>query len=135
MIIKLSFGDNALSHYLETFCVGLRDKMFSYDDDMPDLSMMSLSEKISVLSKQIERYDELKEIRCTLMNPSNHFLRGSKEYRTICLEVKRLWGEYSKTCGMAMFTPDISIQYSLKEQWQNGEVVYYFTVYDRCIVQ
>lgn len=27
MIIKLSFGDNALSHYLETFCVGLRDKI------------------------------------------------------------------------------------------------------------
>ena len=69
------------------------------------------------------------------MRPENRFSQDSEEYKEICDEVKRLWDIFAEKVDMQRWTPSVSIQYSLNEKWENGEVVYYFTPYDKWITQ
>ena len=83
-----------------------------------------------------DKEKSLQKTRYHLMPPDNHFKRGSKEHKQIIEEVLRLWRIYAPTVEMENWgDPDISIQYELKEQWENGEATYYWTAYDVCITQ
>ena len=140
MIIRLSFGDNDITNYFEEFCKGLRDKMFTIDNaksyDITRENYDSVDSYCKALEEFWDKEQALKKTRYHLMNPENQFKRGSKEHKQIIEEVLRLWRIYAPTVDMENWgDPTVSIQYELKEQWENGEVTYYWTAYDICITQ
>ena len=137
MIIRLSFSDNDITNYFEEFCKGLRDKMFVTDEEWPKRQNYdSVDRYCQAWFDYDDRKKALYETRCYLMTPDNQFKKGSKEHRQICEEVLRLWRLYAPTVQMDNWgDPKVSIQYELKEQWENGEATYYWTAYDRCITQ
>ena len=137
MIIRLDLVENDFTQYLEEFCMGLRDKMFVMDKDEDPLkeNYDSIESYSQAIIDYLDRKNTLYKKRCHLMKPENHFKKGSKEYKEICDEVLRLWDIYAEAVDMYRWTPKVSIQYELKEQWENGEVVYYWTVYDKFITQ
>ena len=140
MIIRLSLGDNDFTHYLEDFANGLRNRMFNCDY-YPDFKepVRNDYENVNAYSDAIIKYlnDEKKydAERTKLMHPDARYKKGTASYRKICSEILRLWKIYANNHGMDRFTPDISIQHSFEEGWENGEVVCYFSAYDRCIVK
>lgn len=139
MIIRLSFGDNDITNYFEDFCKGLRNVMFtpehkSYEIERDDFD--SVEAYCEALNKAWDAEKALEETRYHLMNPDNHFKKGSKEHKQIQEEVLRLWRKFAPTVEMEDWgDPKVSIQYELKEQWENGEATYYWTAYDVCITQ
>ena len=140
MIIRLSFSDNDITNYFEEFCKGLRDKMFTMGNAKSYDIVRENYDSIDSYCKALEEFwDEeqaLKETRYHLMPPDNKFKQNSKEHKQIIAEVLRLWRIYAPTVEMEDWgDPDISIQYELKEQWENGEATYYWTAYDVCITQ
>lgn len=139
MIIRLTLVDNDFTGYLEEFCEGLRDKMFTMDGaksyDITRENYDSVESYCEALHDFWDREKALYETRCYLMKPDNKFKKGSKEHKQIIEEVLRLWKIYASTVDMERWTPNVSIQYELKEQWENGEVVYYWTPYDKFITQ
>ena len=140
MIIRLSFSDNDITNYFEEFCKGLRDKMFTMENaksyDVIRENYDSVDSYCKALEEFWDKEQALKETRYHLMNPENQFKRGSKEHKQIIEEVLRLWRIYAPTVDMESWgDPDVSIQYELKEQWENGEATYYWTAYDICITQ
>ena len=136
MIIRLTLGDNDFTSDLEDFCKRLRDRMFAFDEPCPDNNdYPGVEEYSQAIIDWLNRRKLADETRRYLMNPDNRFSKKNKEYHQICQEVKRLWIKFAKEIDMERFVPDISIQYSLDEKWENGEVVYYFTPYDRFITQ
>lgn len=140
MIIRLSFSDNDITNYFEDFCEGLRDKMFKMDNaksyDIVRENYDSVESYCKALNDFWDREKALYETRCYLMNPENQFKKGSKEHKQIIAEVLRLWRIYAPTVDMDNWgDPKVSIQYELKEQWENGETTYYWTAYDKCITQ
>lgn len=139
MIIRLSFGDNDITNYLEDFCKGLRNRMFTMEMKSYDIVKEDYDSVESYSGALMKFWDEekaLEKTRCYLMWPENQFKKGSKEHKQICAEVLRLWRQFAPTVEMEGWgDPDISIQYTLKEQWENGEATYYWTAYDVCITQ
>lgn len=137
MIICLTFADNDFSHYLENFCEGLRDRMFSfYEDEYPERTNFDFDlEYLKAATDFCKLERERRAKRVKLMRPENRFSQESEEYKEICDEVKRLWYTFAKKIDMQRWTPNVSIQYSFEEKWENGEVVYYFTPYDKWITQ
>lgn len=138
MIIRLSFSDNDITSYFEDFCKGLRNKMFVMDDnEWPTKENYDSVEAYSqAWFDYCDRKDTLYKTRCHLMSPDNQFKKGSSEHKQIIAEVLRLWRIYAPTVEMDDWgDPDVSIQYELKEQWENGEATYYWTAYDTCITQ
>ncbi len=136
MIIRMTFCDNDFTGYLEDFCIRLRDKMFKPICGYPKRENYSSVEEYS--RALIEVWDKEKaqnKTREKLMSVDNRFSTNSAEYKQICDEVIRLWKEFAKTCDMERWIPNVSIQYKLKEKWENGEVVYYWTPYDKFITQ
>jgi hypothetical protein len=133
----MTFAESDFSHYLEKFCEGLRDRMFAVNwDAYPDhSSFASPHEFFEAFDIFCKARNEMNEKRSKLMRPENRFSKDSEEYMEICNEVKRLWHEYAESVDMQRWAPDVSIQYSLEEKWENGEVVYYFTPYDKFITQ
>lgn len=139
MIIRMTFCDNDFTQYLEDFCVGLRDRMFN-----PKFSELrevnkddydSVEEYSQALIEAWDKQEAQQKTRERLMSVYNNFHTSSAEYKQICEEVIRLWKEFAKTCDMERWIPYVSIQYKLKEKWENGEVVYYWTPYDKFITQ
>lgn len=139
MIIRLSFSDNDIANYLEDFCKGLRDKMFTMEKKSYDIMKEDYDSVEGYSGALMKFWDEekaLEKTRCYLMRPENQFKKGSKEHKQICAEVLRLWRLFAPTVGMENWgDPTVSIQYELKEQWENGEATYYWTAYDICITQ
>lgn len=139
MIIRLSFSDNDVTSYFEIFCKGLRNKMFTMDTKSCDITrddFDSVESYCEALTKHWDEEKALYEIRRQLMCPDNRFRKGSKEHQQICEEVLRLWRLFAPTVEMDDWgDPKVSIQYELKEQWENGEATYYWTAYDVCITQ
>ena len=140
MIIRLSFGDNDITNYFEEFCKGLRDKMFMMDEakscDIVRVHYNSVDNYCKALMEYWNKEKAMYKTRWYLMNPSNKFNKDSKEYKQIIEEVLRLWRIYAPTVKMEDWgDPEVSIQYELKEQWENGEATYYWTAYDICITQ
>lgn len=136
MIIRLTFVDNDFTQYLEEFCEGLRDRMFAFEEKWPDSAKFSsVDEHRNACISWLEAKRKAEETRRRLMHPDNRFTKQSKEYRQICDEVIRLWNKFAPSVDMERWTPDVSIQYSLDEKCDNGEVVYYFTPYDKWITQ
>lgn len=139
MIIRLSFGDNDITNYFEDFCKGLRNKMFTMDSKSCDIvreNYESVESYCEALTKHWDEEKALYETRCHLMCPDHQFKKGSKEHKQIQAEVLRLWRLFAPTVEMDDWgDPEVSIQYELKEQWENGEATYYWTAYDVCITQ
>lgn len=140
MIIRLSFGDNDITNYFEDFCKGLRNKMFTMGNaksyDIVRENYDSVDSYCKALNEFWDKEKAMHETRYRLMNPENQFKKNSKEYKQICEEVLRLWRLFAPTVEMDGWgDPDVSIQYELKEQWENGEATYYWTAYDVCITQ
>lgn len=140
MIIRLSFSDNDITNYFEEFCKGLRDKMFTMGNSKSYDIVRENYDSIDSYCKALEEFWDkeraLKETRYHLMSPDNKFKQNSREHKQIITEVLRLWRIYAPTVEMENWgDPDISIQYELKEQWENGEATYYWTAYDICITQ
>lgn len=140
MIIRLSFSDNDITNYFEEFCKGLRDKMFTMGNaksyDIVRENYDSIDSYCKALEEFWDKERALKETRYHLMSPDNKFKQNSREHKQIITEVLRLWRIYAPTVEMENWgDPDISIQYKLKEQWENGEATYYWTAYDVCITQ
>ena len=136
MIIRLTFGDNDFTQYLEDFCEGLRIRMFAFDENYPRKDAFSSKEEYSqAWIDFMDAKHKADETRHHLLNPDNRFTKKSKEYRQICDEVIRLWNAFAPSVDMEGWEPDVSIQYSLAEKWENSEVVYYFTPYDKWITQ
>ena len=140
MIIRLSFGDNDITNYFEDFCKGLRDKMFTMDNaksyDIVRENYDSVDSYCKALEEFWDKEEALQKTRYHLMPPDNKFKQGSKEHKQIIEEVLRLWRIYAPTVEMENWgDPTVSIQYELKEQWENGEATYYWTAYDLCITQ
>ena len=140
MIIRLSFGDNDITNYFEDFCKGLRNKIFTKEESIFDVVSRedydSVDRYSEALSKAFDEERALYKTRCYLMDPDNKFKKGSKEHKQICAEVLRLWRLFAPTVKMENWgDPDVSIQYELKEQWENGEATYYWTAVDVCFTQ
>lgn len=139
MIIRLTFVDNDFTYYLEKFCEGLRDKMFRFEEEYPIISKFSSpNEYLEAYENYLIAKKDSDAKRSKLMNPENRFSKESEEYNKICNEVKRLWNKFTKETeeiNIHDYTPYVSIQYSLDEKWENREVVYYFTPYDKYITQ
>lgn len=136
MIIRLTLGDNDFTSDLEDFCKRLRDRMFVFDEPCPDKNDYPGVEEYSrAIIDWLDRRKLADETRRHLMNPDNRFSKKNQEYHQICSEVERLWSKFAEKIDMERFVPYISIQYSLDEKWENGEVVYYFTPYDQFITQ
>lgn len=136
MIIRLTFVDNDFTQYLEEFCEGLRDRMFAFEEKWPECTeFSSVDEYSKAWITFLDAKKEADNTRRRLMKPDNRFTKQSKEYRQICNEVIRLWNKFAPSVDMERWTPDVSIQYSLNEECENGEVVYYFTPYDKWITQ
>lgn len=140
MIIRLSFSDNDITNYFEEFCEGLRNKMFTMGDaksyDIVRENYDSVDSYCKALNEFWDKEKAMKQTRYYLMNPDNKFNKGSKAYKQIIEEVLRLWRIYAPTVEMENWgDPKVSIQYELKEQWENGEATYYWTAYDKCITQ
>ena len=140
MIIRLSFADNDIIYYVEQFCEGLRNRMFTMDGaKSTDIVRENYDSSDSYCKALIEFWDKeraMYKTRCYLMDPDNKFNKGSKEHKQIIEEVLRLWRIYAPTVDMDDWgDPNISIQYELEEKWENSEVVYYWTAYDKCITQ
>lgn len=128
MIIRMTFAENDWTDYLYQFSKGLRDRMFTDSTPCPDAYCDNFLEQYTIWRSQQEK---LYETRLYLMNPDHHFRKKSKEYKMIVEEVIRLWREFAPSVNMQEDgDPTVSIQYSLKEQWENGEVLYYFTPQD-----
>jgi len=134
MIIRINYGDNDFCNEIESFCSGLRDRMFHFNEEWPPLDSPITEENIKLFNQFFERMKAAEKLRERLMNPENHFKPNSREYCMICDEVLRLWREFTPTAQI-IWEPHISIQYSLDEKWENAKVVYYFTAYDKCIIQ
>lgn len=138
MIIRLSFGDNDITNYFEEFCKGLRNKMFVLDEsDRPKKENYDSGENYGrALIEFFDRGNYLDKTRYYLLDPDNHFENNSLQHKQIINEVLRLWRLYAPTVDMENWgDPDVSIQYELKEQWENGEATYYWTAADVCITQ
>ena len=140
MIIRLSFGDNDITNYFEDFCKGLRNRMFTVEATAFDTVHKEDYDSVEKYSEALVKFwDEekaLEKTRYYLMDPDHKFKKGSKEHKQIREEVLRLWRLFAPTVEMDNWgDPDISIQYELKEQWENGEATYYWTAYDVCITQ
>lgn len=134
MIIKMSFGDSDLVYYLAEFCERLTWRMFSeYDIEYPDLEKGNLEENAKRITEVIKKRKEMNEKKVKLLSPENHFKKGSDEQKEIIKEVLRLWDIYAKEHNVS-HTPTVSIQYALKEHWENGESLYYFSAVDSVIV-
>ena len=140
VIIRLSFSDSDFITELEDFFKGLKYKMFTMGDaksyDIVRENYDSVDSYCKALEDFWDREEELKNTRYYLMNPENQFKKTSKEYKQIIEEVLRLWRVYAPTVKLeTLGDPKVSIQYELKEQWENGEATYYWTAYDICITQ
>ena len=136
MIIRLTMAESDFIDALEQFALGLKYKMFEFDEPAPCVSDYSVpTDYIVDYNNWIHRANALKDVRAYLMNPENRFKPGSKEHKEIIEEVLRQWELYAPTVDLEEFTPNVSIQYELAEKWENSEVVYYFTAYDRTIIQ
>ena len=137
MIIRLDLVENDFTGYLEEFCVGLRNRMFVMDESEYPIrdNYDSVESYSQAWMDYLDRKQALDKTRCHLMNPMNRFKKGTSAYKQICNEVLRLWSIYAETVDMSRWIPKVSIQYELKEQDENGEVVYYWTPYDKFITQ
>ena len=136
MIIRLTMAESDFIEALENFAIGLKHKMFKSDEVPPCISDYSVpADYIDDYNDYLYRTKAINDNRARLMNPENQFPVGSQEHKEIISEVLRLWKLYAPTVDLQDFTPDVSVQYELKEMWENSEVVYYFTAYDRTIIQ
>ena len=145
MILRLTFGDNDCVHYIEDFCNNLRERMFDYHTH-PELkepvvpvndcnSDEEMGAYLASWRTYFDKRNEIKNERRRLMPPSNHYKKNSTDYKIICAEVKRLWLLYveKNNLGCSFDFIDISIRHRITEKDENGEVVYYFTAFDRTI--
>jgi hypothetical protein len=133
MVIKMTFRDSDLVHYLEEFCNRLTWRMFDTNiGEAPDSIKDDIGEYTKWAIKQIEYCNLMKEKQWRLMNPRHHFPKGGVDQKEIIAEVLRLWKIYDEEHSIG-YTPQVSIQYGVKEHWENGEVLYYFTATDQCI--
>lgn len=130
MVIKMTFRDSDLVHYLAEFCDRLTWRMFDeYDIAFPDLEP-GANERL--LEEHLEARKAMREKKARLLDPEYHFKKGSEEHKEIIAEVLRLWEIYNKEHSIG-YTPEVSIQYGVKEHWENSEVLYYFTATDQSI--
>lgn len=136
MIIRITVGDNDFTYYIEQFCDNLRDRMFVMDEPYPERTDYGNEEEyVNAVVASFDRSHAMKETRYRLLDYRKKFVNGTYEYSEICNEVQRLWKEYAENAHLETFTPDVSIQYSLDELDENGEVVYYFSTHDMFITQ
>ena len=133
MVIRMTFRDSDLVHYLEEFCDRLTWRMFNANiGEAPDSIKDDIGEYTKWARKQIEYCNLMKEKQRRLMNPRHHFPKGGVDQKEIIAEVLRLWKIYDEEHSIG-YTPQVSIQYGVKEHWENSEVLYYFTATDQCI--
>lgn len=146
MIIKLSFHDSDLVEYLIEFCningydgsnTGcLRHRMFDeWEIPRPVLGGPDkIEENIKLLDEWDEKRKNLIDTKKRLLNPyKEHIKKGSSEEKEVIDEVLRLWDIYNKDRKVNDI-PDVSIQYSVAEEDENGEYLYYFTAINQFIV-
>ena len=133
MVIKMTFRDSDLVNYLEEFCDRLTWRMFDeYDIEFPELIPGAQEENAKLLDAHREARKAMCEKKARLLDPEHHFKKGSEEHKEIIAEVLRLWKIYDEEHSIG-YTPQVSIQYGVKEHWENSEVLYYFTATDQCI--
>lgn len=146
MIIKLTFHESDFIHYLVEFCnvesfaTGcLRARMFSeWEIPCPTLGDLDdsdkLEEHLKLWDEWSKKRDYLIDTKKSLLSPyRKHIKKGSDEEKEIIEEVLRLWDIYNKDRKVNDI-PDVSIQYSVAEKDENGEVLYYFTAINQVIV-
>ncbi|MBO5435056.1 hypothetical protein J6A31_04465 [bacterium] len=145
MILKLTIHDNDFSADIAEFCKNLRDKMFTVEhhpelkdptDDFlktPDKTNELIDETYEKFKIYDAKCDEIRAQRRRLMQPGKHFKANTDEYNLIKEEVLRLWVLLAND-HVRSFKPDVNIVPFVKEQDENGEVVYYFTAYNVTIV-
>lgn len=110
--------------------------MFQFDEPDPLRDdYTSVDEYCEAYFAWADRRKSQQNKRAKLMNPDNRFSQSSPEYKEICDEVIRQWKIFAPSCELERWIPDVSIQYKVKERWQNDEVVYYFTARDQFITQ
>lgn len=133
MVIKMTFRDNDLVHYLAEFCDRLTWRMFDeYDIEFPELKSGAIEENERLLNEHRKARKEMRDRKARLLDPEHHFKKGSEEHKEIITEVLRLWEIYNKEHNIG-YTPTVSIQYGVKEHWENSEVLYYFSATDQVI--
>lgn len=133
MVIKMTFRDSDLVYYLADFCKGLVWRMFNdFDIPWPELIPGAQEENEKLLDAHSEAREAMREKKARLMNPRHHFPKGGVDQKEIIAEVLRLWKIYDEEHSIG-YTPQVSIQYGVKEHWENSEVLYYFTATDQCI--
>lgn len=134
MVIKMSLcGDSDMVHYLREFCDRLTWRMFDeYDIEFPEIVPGDSEETRRRLEEFRKARKEMYDKKVRLLSPEHHFKKGSEEHKEIIAEVLRLWEIYDKEHNIG-YTPTVSIQYGVKEHWENGEVLYYFTATDQSI--
>ncbi len=133
MVIKMTFRDSDLVHYLAEFCERLTWRMFDATiGEAPDSIRDNTEEYTKWALEQIKYCNLMAEKRHRLMNPRHHFAKGGVDQKEIIAEVLRLWEIYDKEHNVG-YTPTVSIQYGVREHWENSEVLYYFTATDQSI--
>ena len=134
MVIKMSLcRDSDLVHYLADFCKGLTWRMFDeFDIESPDMVSGDQEENYRRLDEHREARKAMREKKERLMNPRHTFAKGGVDQKEIIAEVLRLWKIYAEEHSIR-YTPTVSIQYGVREHWENSEVLYYFTATDQCI--
>ena len=132
MVIKMTFRDSDLVHYLEEFCDRLNYRMFNeFDVPFPEVTE-DVDENTRLINEYRKAKESILEKKKRLMNPRHTFAKGGVDQKEIIAEVLRLWKTYDEEHSIG-YTPQVSIQYGVKEHWENGEVLYYFTATDQCI--
>lgn len=135
MIIRITIGDNDFAYDLEQFCDHLRDKMFTNEEPWPKKEQYDTKEEyMDAIIARFNRNEALKATRHRLLDTDKRLVKNTSEYNEVCDEVKRIWKEEMDEF-LSRMTPDVSIQYSLDELDENGEVVYYFSTHDQFITQ
>ena len=103
-----------------------------FDIPWPELIPGAQEENEKLLDAHSEARKALREKKARLMNPRHTFAKGGVDQKEIIAEVLRLWKTYDEEHNIG-YTPTVSIQYGVREHWENSEVLYYFTATDQCI--
>ena len=130
MIIRLTICDSDVVHEYVNFCIG------SYYAESENRCGFTLLDNLfrTCFSDYYDK--EINELRYRILGEAHKKWKKSDPYYQVLIdEIYRQWDIYAKDNGLeGWMTPKISIQNSVSEKDENGEVCYYFTATSQCLI-
>ena len=132
MIIKLTVCDNDFTERVEEFSNHLFDKLYWY----------TTKKENETVDEALERIKYEHKVQ-SLMNVNITENLSKEDKKFICCIIKTLWNKYideltcynDNTKDYLKINFRSSISYRFKDEWKNGENVYYFTAQQKYLTQ